>query len=352
MSKVKSVRVGLVGCGIIAQWQHLPALSHIGEAEIAAICDRDRSLLASVGKKFKIAKCYDDLGEMLSKEKLDVLDICTPPQTHAALSIKAAESGCHILVEKPAGLTLEEFGRMAEACARNKVKLCQVHNMMYEPVMLRAISQVKSGDIGTVMGVEIRVLSRRTAELSKDPKHWIRGLPAGVFSEGLPHPIYLAQAFLGAVEPVAVHVRDISRHRNVASDEIWVVLEGEGGTGVITYSGNSPKDKMIMNVHGTSKSLRIDLWNSVKTEYAIGGTSLYGRAMENLKQSFSILTCSAGTALDVVTGRFHSGHFNIIRGFIQSVRNGTEMPVTIEQAREVIRVLEIITRLVQVKPGP
>jgi predicted dehydrogenase len=50
MSKVKPMRVGLVGCGIIAQWQHLPALRHIGEAEIAAICDRDRSLLASVAR--------------------------------------------------------------------------------------------------------------------------------------------------------------------------------------------------------------------------------------------------------------------------------------------------------------
>lgn len=351
MSKVKPVRVGLVGCGIIAQWQHLPALRHISEAEIAAICDRDRSLLTSVGKKFEIVKCYDDLNEMLSKEKLDVLDICTPPQTHTALSIKAAESGCHILVEKPAVLTLEEFDRVAEVCARNKVKLCQIHNMMYEPVMLRALSQVKSGDIGTVIRVEIRVLARRTAELSKDPKHWTRGLPAGIFTEGLPHPIYMTQAFVGAVEPVAVHVRDIHRHRNVTSAEIWAVLEGEGGMGVISYSGNSPKDKVIIDVHGTRKSLRIDLWNSVKTEYAAGGTSLYARAMENLKQSFSILTCSAGTALDVITGRFHSGHFNIIRGFIQGVRNGTETPVTIEQAREVIRVLESITRLVQVKPG-
>ena len=161
----------------------------------------------------------------------------------------------------------------------------------------------------------------------------------------------MTQAFVGAVEPVAVHVRDIHRHRNVTSAEIWAVLEGEGGMGVISYSGNSPKDKVIIDVHGTRKSLRIDLWNSVKTEYAAGGTSLYARAMENLKQSFSILTCSAGTALDVITGRFHSGHFNIIRGFIQGVRNGTETPVTIEQAREVIRVLESITRLVQVKPG-
>jgi predicted dehydrogenase len=57
------------------------------------------------------------------------------------------------------------------------------------------------------------------------------------------------------------------------------------------------------------------------------------------------LVCTAETTLSVVTGRFHSGHFTIIRSFIQSIRNNTDAPVSMEQAREVIRVLEGITRL-------
>jgi predicted dehydrogenase len=341
----RKIRVGIVGCGRIAQLQHIPSLLRINEAEIAAICDRDEALLSKVWAKLGKAKRYNDFSRMLSQEKLDVVDICTPPQTHAALSILAAESGCHILVEKPAALSVEEFDRVAGACTRNRIKLCQIQNKMFEPVIIKAMAQVARGDLGDVIGVSVQVLSRTTAISAEDPRHWSHKLPAGLFTEILPHPIYLTQSFLGMVDPVKVHTRIANSDRRMNLNTIAVILEGRGGVGTITYKGPCPKDKIVIDIHGTRKNLRVDLWNSARVEYGTGSSSRASRALENLWQTFQLLTCTADATLNVLTRRFHSGHFTIIRSFVQSIRNGTDAPVSIEQAREVIRVLDSITRL-------
>jgi hypothetical protein len=90
--------------------------------------------------------------------------------------------------------------------------------------------------------------------------------------------------------------------------------------------------------------LRIDLWNSVITEYGVGGENRSGRALENLKQIISIFACSVLTTLYVVSGKFHSGHYTLIERFVESVRHDTELPVTMEEAKQVIQVLEKVAQ--------
>ena len=79
------------------------------------------------------------------------------------------------------------------------------------------------------------------------------------------------------------------------------------------------------------------------TEYGVGGESLPSRALENLSQSFSILASTVSATLGVISGKFHNGHYTLIRRFIESIQNDTEPPVTGEEGREVVRVLEKVT---------
>ena len=124
----KRLRVGLVGCGGVAQWAHIPALKKVKNAELVAVCDRNEELASIVAKNFRIHRYYADFPQMLEKEGLDMVEICTPPKTHASLSIKAIESGCHVLVEKPMAMTTKEADEMIRASKDSKVKLGVVHN--------------------------------------------------------------------------------------------------------------------------------------------------------------------------------------------------------------------------------
>lgn len=71
------LKVGVVGCGYVAQVGHIPALLKCRNVNLVAICDRDEDLARKVAGKFKIGKCYANFKEMLDSEKLDVVDICT-----------------------------------------------------------------------------------------------------------------------------------------------------------------------------------------------------------------------------------------------------------------------------------
>jgi len=341
----KEIKVGIAGCGGIARHQHIPSLLKMNGVKIAAVCDANESLMEAVKRKCGDAAYYTDYTKMLLNEDLDIVDICTPPQTHAALSIQAAESGRHILVEKPLALSLMEFEQVAEACARNSVKICEIQQKMFEPVLLKSLFKVRRGDIGEVLGVEVTSLLKRVSNLVEDKYHWCHDLPGGIFAEVLPHPIYLTQAFLGKVEPVVVHVRDTDTEDSRDKREIRIIMEGRTGVGVIIYSGNSVKNKVIIDVQGKKKNMRIDLWNSTIIEYGTGTGSRSSRAMENLRQCLSLLTCSIGAGFNVITGRFHSGHYTVMERFIDCIRNDTEPPVSLEQSKEVIRSLDNIIKM-------
>jgi predicted dehydrogenase len=345
MKHVANLRAAIVGCGAIAQWHHLPVWTRLAGIDVVALCDRDERLASELAGRYRIGAWYTDFSRMLASEGPDIVDVCTPPGVHAALSVEALEAGCHVLIEKPMALNLQEFEQIVGPAHRSGMKICQVHHMLFEPVMVKARNMVRHGAIGEFLGVDVRSSSHRDGELLRDRTHWVHRLPAGILSESLAHPLYIAAAFAGSVSPVAIHAGRPGIDGVSAAKEVRIVLKGERGMGGISYScSNAPKDKLIVDVYGTKGNLRIDLWNSSLVKYGAGGESRSGRAFENLGQAFSIVGNSLLTTLSVVTGRFHTGHYTLIKRVLESVQNDTEPPVTIEEARNVIEVLEKVAR--------
>jgi predicted dehydrogenase len=331
---------------VIAQWHHLPALAKVKGADLVALCDRDEGLVSRLAGRYGVGARYTEFTRMLASEQLDVVHVCTPPDSHPALSVEAFEAGCHVLVEKPMALGIGDFDGIIQASNRSGRKVCEVHHMLFEPAMLKAREMVERGAIGEFRGVDVRSMSRRDGELLRDGSHWAHRLPAGILTESLTHPIYLAAAFLGRVEPVAIHT-ERDRNGPSAPIEVRIVLAGEKGTGGVSYSCcGPPRDKMIVDVYGTKGNLRVDLWNSVITRYGVGSAGRAGRALENMGQAFAIASGSLSATRDVLTGRFRTGHHSLIARFIESVRTGIEPPVSTEESRNVIQVLEKVAQSV------
>ena len=343
----KSLRVGIVGCGAVAQEWHIPALRKSKGAEIVALCDAKEELTKSVAKKFNIKRYYADFAEMLKTEELNLVDICTSPRTHATLSIQAAEAGCHVLVEKPMAISYSEADEMITASRRNRVKLCVAHNKLFQPMMMKAISLVSEGVIGDLTGVDLRDGRTRDSDQFINKDHWCHKLPGGVFSEDLPHPIYLAIAFLGNLEPVAVYTRKLSSYDWVVADEVRIILKGEKGVATITASCNWPKVTATLDIFGTKRTLHVDIHSGVLTRYGVGGESRLWRALDNLSQGYQQLACTASAAVNTVLGKHPSGHDILIRRFAEAIRDDTQLPVTGEEGREVVRVLEKITSQIE-----
>ena len=101
------IRIGVVGCGLIAQMMHLPHLVELDELyELGAVCDVSPGALAFVGDRYGVARRHRDWRDLL-QEPLDAVLIATPG-SHAPVALAALRAGKHVLTEKPMCYTLRE----------------------------------------------------------------------------------------------------------------------------------------------------------------------------------------------------------------------------------------------------
>ena len=95
------LKIGIVGIGHIAKLFHIPAWKQNKFSKIVSLCDISKSKLKTISKKLKIKSTYTNINEMLKKDHIDVVDICTPPSQHYRNIISAIKFKKHIFVEKP-----------------------------------------------------------------------------------------------------------------------------------------------------------------------------------------------------------------------------------------------------------
>ena len=87
----KTIRVGIIGCGGIANGKHMPSLQKVKDCEMVAFCDIIESKAISAAEKFGIegAKAYTDYKELLKDETIDVVHVCTPNRSHSFITVDA-----------------------------------------------------------------------------------------------------------------------------------------------------------------------------------------------------------------------------------------------------------------------
>ena len=131
------LRVGVIGCGLIAQVMHLPHLRDLSDRfEIAALCDRDAGLLATVADRFGVHERYTEWQDLLAKAPLDAVLILTSGD-HAPMIVAAAGAGLHILVEKPISHSTEQATAALAAVERAGVRLMVGYMKRFDPAYVR-----------------------------------------------------------------------------------------------------------------------------------------------------------------------------------------------------------------------
>lgn len=144
-----TVVVGLVGAGAIAR-DHIAALGQIPEARLGWVVDRHPERAQALAATVDGARWTTDLDVMLADPAIDAVDICTQPDSHAALAIAAAEAGKAIHVEKPVALALTDVDDMFAATARAGVPLMVGQTLRFQPKHLALSAAVADGEIGRV----------------------------------------------------------------------------------------------------------------------------------------------------------------------------------------------------------
>jgi len=144
-TSIQPVRVGLLGCGLIAQYAHLPALMKADRVKLTAICDIAEDLVAAVNRQYPVPQSFTDLEMFLEKADIDAVLVATADQDHVPNASACLRSGKHVLIEKPLGTNLEECRNLIKVVEETGCKL-QVGNMKrYDPGLQFARQFVTTG---------------------------------------------------------------------------------------------------------------------------------------------------------------------------------------------------------------
>lgn len=339
MSKLK---VALVGCGSVAQKRHIPSFLRLkNHVSLCAVCDLNQDLARSVASRFGIPSVYSDLSKMLSKEHLDVVDVCTPPKVHAHVALEAMESGSHVLLEKPMAPSLSDCDKMIAASKKCGVKLSVVHNEKFYPPFLKAQQLVENGFIGELTGMRVLSLTHREVYMAHE-NHWVHKLPGGVIGETGPHAVYLSLAFVKNVKSVDVCARKKTDYPWVLYDDYRVELEGENIDSSIYISHASDYTAGEVDLFGTDYALKIDLQSMLLTRYKREYLKPTSVAFSSLSIAGQIVKGVMSNAFKVALRKPKLGHDIMIEKFVNSIINDQPVPVTPEEGRETIRVMEMI----------
>ncbi|HLL89513.1 MAG TPA: Gfo/Idh/MocA family oxidoreductase [Tepidisphaeraceae bacterium] len=123
----KTWRCAVVGTGVVGEW-HVRIIPHVPNAQLVAVCDIDPAKAQAALDKNKLTgvPVYASQREMLDKEQIDVVHVCTPSGDHMGPAVMAMESGRNVIVEKPVEIQLDRIDRMVATAAKHNVKLAGI----------------------------------------------------------------------------------------------------------------------------------------------------------------------------------------------------------------------------------
>ncbi len=159
----KKIKVGLIGCGGIANGKHMRALKNIDEVEVVAFCDIIEERAISTAEKYGTpdAKIYVDYKELLKDESIEVVHVCTPNRSHSFITIDALEAGKHVMCEKPMAKTYAEAKAMYEASVRTGKKLTIGYQQRWRGESLYLKEACDAGELGDIYYARALALRRR-----------------------------------------------------------------------------------------------------------------------------------------------------------------------------------------------
>lgn len=145
------VRWGVLGCADIAIRRLIPAMKATPGNEVVAISSRDLSRAQAAATQLDISRAYGSYADVLLDDRVDAVYIPLPNSLHAEWTVKAAESGKHVLCEKPMAPTVVECQAMVQACRSAGVRFMEAFMYRFHPQHARVRALIADGAIGQPM---------------------------------------------------------------------------------------------------------------------------------------------------------------------------------------------------------
>jgi len=341
----KTFRISLVGCGRISR-NHLEAISRIDGLELVAATDRDEERARSLAEPLGIP-WFTSYEKMLAEVPSEIVAICTPSGLHPSQGVLAAQSGRHVVTEKPMAISLKGADELVHACDSAKVHLFVVkQNRLNEPVKMLK-QAVEQGRFGRLYMASCTVFWARPQEYYEQAK-W-RGtweFDGGAFMNQASHYVDLIQWLMGPVESVMAKTATLARKIETEDTGVAILRFRSGALGVIevtmlTYPRNMEGSITLLGEKGTAKIggtavNKVEHWEFAEPQaddariraMDSNPPNVYGYGHEGYYRN--VLAVLRGDAEPETDGRAGRKSLELILGIYESARTGQDVPLPLK----------------------
>ena len=318
-----SIRVGVIGLGNMGM-AHTTCImnGNIKGMELISVCDINEEILVNFSKKFPEIHCYTKYQEMISSKKIDAVIIATPHPLHAEIAIFALENGLHVMLEKPADISVSRVLKLNKIAEKSDKVFGIMFNQRTNPLFQKAREIVKSGALGDLKrSVWIVTNWYRTQHYynSGDWRGTWNGEGGGVLLNQAPHNLDIWQWICGMPESVTAYC-DVGKYHNIdVEDDVTIFARYENGAKgtFITSTGEYPGTNRL-EISGTKGKIVLEngvlkLWKLKQDEREVCFSSSEGFASIDYDY------------YEIVPDTPETAHKGILQNFVNAILSGEDL---------------------------
>lgn len=275
------MKIGIIGCGVIAIGAHIPAYQKLGH-EVIALADTAPGRAEKFAAQYGIPYAYENYHDLLSRNDIDVLSVCVPTYLHEQVAVDALEAGKHLYLEKPPAIDEAGIAHVVDAAKASGKILFVGSNSLYQPRFQIAKRMIDDGKLGEVYAVRLNRAQKRDI-----PNGWMklkkytRGF---AITEGVTHNLDQTLYLLGDPEPESVTCLTYNKFASYpplsygypmdavesgtwngepkeTEDGVFALIRLKNGCGLMidSFRACNAEETYHLNLMGTDGGLKIDL---------------------------------------------------------------------------------------------
>ena len=332
---MKTYGFGIIGCGMISDF-HSAAIADIKNGKLVAVSSRKAENSQRLVDRYSI-QAYSDYNEMLNRDDIDIVCVCTPSGAHMEPAVAAAEAGKHVIIEKPLEITLERCDDIIESCEKANVRLCAIFNSRFSDASQLVKDTVSSGRLGQLTLGDAYVKWYRSQDYY-DSGDW-RGTMeldgGGALMNQSIHAIDFLQYVMGPVESIQAFTDTLAHKRIDVEDVAVAALRFKNGAlGVVegttaVYPGSLKK----FEFSGTKGTIVLEEEDIITWEFEEEEPE-----DAEIKQQFTEKKSGGGGAADPRAIN-HDNHRRQMINLIQSIENNIPHLVDGREGRKAVEII-------------
>ncbi|MGD8778441.1 MAG: Gfo/Idh/MocA family oxidoreductase [Ignavibacteria bacterium] len=258
---MQKVKWGIIGCGDVTEVKSGPAFNKVENSELIAVMRRNSQKAKDYAERHKVPKWYSNADDLINDPDVNAVYIATPPGSHAEYTIKIAEAGKPVYVEKPMAVSHKQCMNMINACKRNNVKLFVAYYRRCLSLFVRVKKLIEEGTIGDIQFVNINLfIPPGEEDYQKENLPWrlkkeIAG--GGYFVDLASHQFDFLNYVFGQIKKIANRTKNLGGLYKV-EDYVSALFEFENGiegSGIWSFCVNKNLEKDQVEVIGSKGSI-------------------------------------------------------------------------------------------------